>query len=54
MLNKTEILCNVQSCVYYKENHCAAETITVSCNNCIMPNVCQETECKSFRRKEIK
>lgn len=51
MQKKTEILCNVHSCVYQKDNHCEAETITVSCDNCVEPNHCHETECNSFRCK---
>lgn len=48
MQKKTEILCNVHSCVYHKDDHCNAETISVSCDNCLMPNACHETECHSF------
>lgn len=51
MQKKTEILCNVHSCVYHKDNRCEAETISVCCDNCVEPNACHETECKSFRCK---
>ncbi|WP_416326514.1 DUF1540 domain-containing protein [[Eubacterium] hominis] len=51
MQKKTEILCNVHSCVYHKDNRCEAETISVCCDNCVEPNQCHETECKSFRCK---
>lgn len=51
MQNKTEILCSVRNCVYHKDSHCEAETISVACDNCIEPNQCHETECKSFRCK---
>ncbi|MBS6373627.1 MAG: DUF1540 domain-containing protein [Erysipelotrichaceae bacterium] len=49
MNNKTEILCSVHSCKFHKENHCCAEKISVSCDNCILPNTSHETECKSFQ-----
>lgn len=49
MQNKTEILCNVHSCAFHKENHCTAECISVGCDDCIMPNDCKETKCASFR-----
>lgn len=49
MQKKTEILCNVHSCVFQKNNCCNAETISVGCDDCIMPNIPHETECKSFK-----
>lgn len=49
MNNKTEILCNVHSCVFQKENRCYAKTISVSCDNCIKPVESHETACGSFR-----
>lgn len=49
MQSKTDILCNVNSCVYHKENHCGAETITVCCDNCIKPHESCETQCRSFK-----
>ena len=30
MQKKTEILCSVNNCVYHKDNHCVAETISVT------------------------
>lgn len=51
MQKKTEILCSVNNCVYHKDNHRVAETISVTCDNCIEPNACCETECSSFRCK---
>ena len=51
MQKKTEILCSVASCVYHKDNRCEAETISVPCDNCVLPHRCSETECKSFRNK---
>lgn len=51
MQKKTEILCNVHSCVYQKDDRCHAETISVCCDNCIQPCECHETECKSFTRR---
>lgn len=53
MHNKTEIICNVASCVFYKEDRCHAETISVSCDNCVNPKACHETECSSFRCKNM-
>lgn len=49
MNNKTEIMCNVHSCTFQKDGHCEANTISVGCDDCIMPNKSCETECKSFR-----
>ncbi|MEG0469512.1 DUF1540 domain-containing protein [Amedibacillus sp. YH-ame10] len=51
MQKKTEILCSVANCVYHKDAHCEAETISVACDNCVIPNSCCETECNSFRNK---
>ncbi len=51
MQRKTEILCNVRNCVFYDQDRCHAQTISVSCDNCAMPNDCHETKCKSFRCK---
>lgn len=53
MQNKTEIMCNVASCVFYKGDRCHAETISVSCDNCVNPKACHETECSSFRCKNM-
>lgn len=53
MTNKTEIVCSVRNCLYHKDSHCEAETISVACNNCIMPHDCGETECTSFRNKNV-
>ncbi len=49
MNNKTEILCNVHSCVFHKDNRCCAKTISICCDDCILPNESHETACKSFR-----
>lgn len=52
MQNKTEILCSVHSCLYHKDEHCHAETISVACDNCIQAQDCCETKCKSFTQKQ--
>lgn len=49
MQNKTEILCNVHSCTFHKENMCCADKISVASDNCIMPNEAHETKCSSFQ-----
>lgn len=51
MQKKTEIMCNVHNCVFYKEDRCYADTISVRCDNCVHPTDCHETACGSFRKK---
>lgn len=48
MNNKTKIFCDVTSCRFHKNHECMAETITVTCDNCIKPKDTHETACKSF------
>ena len=45
---KTEILCNVNSCKFQKDQRCHAKTISVCCDNCVEPNCSHETACSSF------
>lgn len=54
MQKKTEIVCGVQNCIYNHEEHCDADTITVTCNNCVKPSNACETECKSFQSNAMK
>lgn len=48
---KTEILCDVSSCKFQKNQRCQAKTISVCCDNCLMPNCSHETACSSFVNK---
>ena len=48
---KTEILCNVNSCKFQKDQRCHAKTISVCCDNCVEPNCSPETACSSFACK---
>lgn len=50
-MNKTKILCDVASCEFHQNRECHANTITVTCDNCISPNTIHETACQSFRCK---
>lgn len=49
MSNKTEILCNVHSCAFHKNQKCTAKCISVNCDSCISPSACHETKCASFK-----
>lgn len=49
MNTKTEILCNVHSCAFQSDNHCSANTISITCDAAIMPCTSHETACKSFK-----
>lgn len=49
---KTEILCNVHSCVFHTDDdRCQAKTISVTCDRAIQPHCFSETACQSFRCK---
>ena len=48
---KTEILCDVSSCKFQKDQRCQAKTISVCCDNCLMPNCSHETACSSVVNK---
>lgn len=48
---KTEILCNVNSCKFHKENRCHAKTISVGCDQVLNPSKSHETACESFNLK---
>ncbi len=45
---KTEILCNVNSCKFQKDQRCHAKTISVCCDNCVEPNCSHETACQAL------
>ena len=44
-----EILCRVDTCAYYGNDHCTLQGINVGCSECV--DVYTETECQSFERK---
>lgn len=53
MSEKTKIFCDVTSCKFHKNHECHAQTITVTCDNCMRPKDTHETACKSFVYKTM-
>ncbi|MBE6022207.1 MAG: DUF1540 domain-containing protein [Cellulosilyticum sp.] len=43
------ILCRVDTCVYYRDDHCKLDHIQVGCSERV--DVYTETECDSFQKK---
>lgn len=48
---KNQILCNVKTCVHNAQCQCTADTVEVSCDECIQPCCDHETLCHTFKSK---